>query len=1006
MKKIVFVLSCWVLALYASAQHQVVCTPGTPLHTIEWFPGGDICRTDPWFLIFSDEFEGTSLDTDVWYTYFPWGPGGSDDCTLCRLHSEDNPAIFKDENVVVDDGILRITTKREPVSWKGISKDFSTGMIHANQYHGFSGYQKWEMRCKLSGEPGVFPAFWAFGWFNELDFFEYWSSAQGGYLSFNAIKWYDVNNDIKCYEQLGLSNFNPTDDFHIYTTEYDPFFVRFYFDHVLMFEVPKYQGTNSYGCNIPAGHYVRKNQFPNDGEPMTTIIGNNVDAVRLPTDPDFSSTIEIDYIKIYSRDCPWAEAPREVNADETLSGITYNYNSIYIAPGKTLTINNSTINMNDEASIKVGEGGALILNNSIITSCNPNKRWAGIKADKNALVDMSNHSKIEKAATGVTLGMSPMNGQDPSSVTDNAVLKVDSYSGFEDCMLAVYLGAGATSSYIRGNAYFRDNRTAIVAEGSTGLTIDATTFEGNQMAIRAIDSYIYARQNNVFDGGEYGIIVEGTFPGAAGLQAGSAAPGTSNVFNDQEISAIDSYGAGHAIGTWILNNRFTNQAWSSAAFMGANRIIFENNTLSDCLFGFQSEAGGDDFNLAQCNTFDNIDGFDIHYAYANSKSQFLGNSATGTGSTNCFLADARIAENIGSEDNPAGNCFSSSDDILSLSSRAFTYHYYDDSGSTMCQEPSHVGNYLKQQSLFTSSNCQGGVGIFKLIDPDNDGIRGATSAGPVFDFSGHISKARIRDSIDLSIHNVVTAGGDNPLTLSDETTDSTSTAVFEKEAVLDQWIRYAILRSVATGDYAFADSILTPLLQVRWQQQRLGLMLMQAQYEEAELLLGSLPSRNTDEAYFNWVQALNIKRLYDVRHGQQITQGEIDTLETIARSHLPSAGYARSLYNLLTGDRIRYDASAFLNLKEAVRSEAVFVDDKTQPKVTIYPNPVRDVLNVVSTAVMDKVALLDIRGKIILDKSVQSQVIEVNLEHVPAGVYLVRITHLSGDTRVLKAKKI
>ena len=54
-----------------------------------WFGGGNVCVDEPWQLVFSDDFDGDSLDRSKWMTWYPYGENSSDQCSFCRTHGEE-----------------------------------------------------------------------------------------------------------------------------------------------------------------------------------------------------------------------------------------------------------------------------------------------------------------------------------------------------------------------------------------------------------------------------------------------------------------------------------------------------------------------------------------------------------------------------------------------------------------------------------------------------------------------------------------------------------------------------------------------------------------------------------------------------------------------------------------------------------------------------------------------------------------------------------------------------
>ena len=121
-----------------------------------WFGGGNLCVDEPWQLVFSDDFDGDSLDREKWMTWYPYGENGSDQCWFCRTHGEEGQ-VYRDENAVVENGILKLVVQRESDSWYDLPRDYTSGMVHSRQ--AFTDYARYEIRCKIPEGDGFWPAF-------------------------------------------------------------------------------------------------------------------------------------------------------------------------------------------------------------------------------------------------------------------------------------------------------------------------------------------------------------------------------------------------------------------------------------------------------------------------------------------------------------------------------------------------------------------------------------------------------------------------------------------------------------------------------------------------------------------------------------------------------------------------------------------------------------------------------------------------------------------------------
>lgn len=117
---------------------------------------------DTWNMVWSDEFDGTSIDTTKWGVYNnTYGDGNKEEACLTP------------KNIEVSNGTLKIIGKRENITCPGQATQdaFTSGFI-ATRSIGSSGtsatangkyfpkYAKYEMRARLPHGQGLWPAFW------------------------------------------------------------------------------------------------------------------------------------------------------------------------------------------------------------------------------------------------------------------------------------------------------------------------------------------------------------------------------------------------------------------------------------------------------------------------------------------------------------------------------------------------------------------------------------------------------------------------------------------------------------------------------------------------------------------------------------------------------------------------------------------------------------------------------------------------------------------------------
>jgi beta-glucanase (GH16 family) len=182
-----------------------------------------------WSLVWSDEFNGSTLDTGTWS--YDIGTGCPDLCGWGNNGLE----YYRSQNVAVTGGNLVITARTE--SYGGAS--FTSGKIHTRGKRTVL-YGRVEMRAKIPTGGGMWPAFWMMpedavygGWAasGEIDIMESANATTsvGGALHYGG-QWPDNTSTSGSYS-LGGASF--ADDFHVYAVEWEPDAIRWYVDGTL-----------------------------------------------------------------------------------------------------------------------------------------------------------------------------------------------------------------------------------------------------------------------------------------------------------------------------------------------------------------------------------------------------------------------------------------------------------------------------------------------------------------------------------------------------------------------------------------------------------------------------------------------------------------------------------------------------------------------------------------------------------------------------------------------------
>lgn len=317
------------------------CPSYAPTDGVEGIPFSDwnLCPTNNWQLVFHDEFNGEQLDSDKWYTYYPFTSDGSDQALITRT-SENGNVVNLDENVFLSDGVLKIRVKNQATTWYGQTKPFSGGVIFSKGNQKF--YKgRFEMRCKIpfaTGAPLVWPAFWMHGGIpnhsdseSEIDVFEFCGNLPS-VVKTDMHRFYQNGSGPRLDCHSSYQYFGPVqyhEQFHVFAVEWDHYYLKWYVDGQLIRSqcslVTLGQQTVT-GCAVAQGTYGRDAKFPRAGAQLNVIA--NCAVARSGQDEfcgehDQSSAafpldFEIDWIRVYQRD-GMAHHPALYSSSEQLS---------------------------------------------------------------------------------------------------------------------------------------------------------------------------------------------------------------------------------------------------------------------------------------------------------------------------------------------------------------------------------------------------------------------------------------------------------------------------------------------------------------------------------------------------------------------------------------------------------------------------------------------------------------------------------------------------------------
>ena len=276
-----------------------------------------------WQLVWSDEFNSTSLDTAKWKA--------NNNCPPVYLACDTD----RTENVYVSDGMLHLRTLRERYAgannWKGSGeqfgplsaytpggfqrKDFTAGRVESTT--SFT-YGRFEMLGRMPQGHGTFFAYWmrpvdspygkgvAAG---EIDIAEGANIGKGGIdAQLPGPGWgvhHVVHMGLPFTNPFTLTNLpvNPAESFHLYTVEWDTASIRFYIDDQRVLTVP----SSDWFSHPKGSEQPVDNPLAPFDAPFVVGINNTVGNWALETWPGnqvpdstvFPTEFVVDYMRVY-----------------------------------------------------------------------------------------------------------------------------------------------------------------------------------------------------------------------------------------------------------------------------------------------------------------------------------------------------------------------------------------------------------------------------------------------------------------------------------------------------------------------------------------------------------------------------------------------------------------------------------------------------------------------------------------------------------------------------------
>lgn len=266
-------------------------------------------RTDEGLvLVWSDEFDGDSLDTTKWdYQYGTGEQYGLDGWGNSELEYYTD----REENVRVEDGKLIITAIKEEKNYEGMP--YTSGRIRTltneDEVALFATtYGRVEARIKMPAGEGLWPAFWMLP--VDPSLYNQWASSgeidimeargrlpgQAGGTAHYGQKW--PNNIYKGKDYIFPEGTDIT-DYHVYSLEWEPGVLRWYVDDECYYTMDKWFGKGAYNAEdytwpapFDVPFYILLNMA----------VGGTFDPDANLDNAEFPAEMYVDFVRVYHKE--------------------------------------------------------------------------------------------------------------------------------------------------------------------------------------------------------------------------------------------------------------------------------------------------------------------------------------------------------------------------------------------------------------------------------------------------------------------------------------------------------------------------------------------------------------------------------------------------------------------------------------------------------------------------------------------------------------------------------
>ncbi len=677
-----------------------------------------------------------------------------------------------------------------------------------------------------------------------------------------------------------------------------------------------------------------------------------------------------------------------VNSDETWAINTRIFGDIEIRDSSTLTIT-CKIAMDPKSRIIVGRGSRLIVDGGLITS-DCSEKWNGIivegdvpgKQSNSGKVVLKNMAIIELAKTAVSMNPVhlPWNNGEQQEYYAGIIEATNSI--FRNCNTAVafmkYDSIGLKDISYFDKVKFENLITGVTLWADDGVRFDSCKFVNIQKAgIYSIDSELLVGEKNTFD----------TIPVGIDILTASLRPFSSKIGKENGVPNVFRTAIGINIQSTsniepltIVNNYFegVNSSDKGIHLNGNSFFLFQFNSFMNERKAIEVYESGKDFNQILNNEIDDA-WIGAHSIKDNLGLHYIDNCFTSSSLMDIAVTMKGIFPFQGNSSLAAGNCFTKNSitEVYNSSSDPIEYFVKSGTSHSSCNYPRYLYNVSLDANATDQNSMSCGTSLDSIISPI---VRCDINPNQT------ISQLKTERSGLISAKSGSTVGSYN-------------FKMYEQcIEVCEGLITGKMLDRNSMDANAGIDNAVTFLtgagMNFKDSTAAFGILVSNGDVSRARNLLNSITPRNSEQTNFITVQNINLDYLEDPTSYEISSQDEED-LYDIGITDGPFNGYARSLYEILTGERIEVEVPLEWRSNYSTSSNEV-----KHPVINVYPNPSKGNSFYVDLSQLEdgehNIKLTDLLGRIIAELKILGEgIYTFDKEYVPDGIYYVSIWNMN-----------